>query len=179
MRIRPLVDRPTDRLLASACDGVLPADQVRSLLGDRHLKAANDPVQGSLDTRSDSLRVECGVSRETEKNAGKPVHDGSVTVTVNGVPTLDREDRRHESLYPEVRSELPPAPLGQGWNGVFSVGDSQGKAHATTAVLLDCAPGRGDLLITVTATVDGYLSDTPLDNPERRTAPAAPDKSQG
>ncbi|MFI8520928.1 hypothetical protein ACIGEZ_24360 [Streptomyces sp. NPDC085481] len=158
------------RLLTSACDGVLPADQVRSILGERHLKAGDEDSQGSLDDTATSLRVVCGISRDTEKNAGKPVDDGSVTVTINGVPTLDREDRRYESLYPSVRSELPPAPLGQGWNGVFSAGDSHGEAEATTAVLLDCAPGRGDLLVTVSVAVDGYLDDNPLDNPERRTA---------
>ncbi|MFF9016558.1 hypothetical protein ACF09C_26760 [Streptomyces sp. NPDC014870] len=160
----------TGRLLTNACDGVLPADQVRSILGERHLKAGADDSEGSLDDTTTSLRVACGISRDTEKNAGKPVDDGSVTVTINGVPTLDREERRYESLYPTMRSELPPAPLGQGWNGVFSVGDSHGEAEATTAVLLDCAPGRGDLLVTVSVDVDGYLGDTPLDNPERRTA---------
>ncbi|GGT13745.1 hypothetical protein [Streptomyces purpureus] len=159
----------TGRLLTNACDGVLPAAGVRSVLGERHLKA-DDDSKGSLDDTSTSLRVVCGVSRDTEKNAGKHADDGSVTVTVNGVPTLDREDRRYESLYPTVRSGLPPAPLGQGWNGVFSVGDSHGEGKATTAVLLDCAPGRGDLLVTVSVNVDGYVDDSPLDNPERRTA---------
>ncbi|MGA5423741.1 hypothetical protein [Streptomyces lavendulocolor] len=160
----------TGRLLSSACGGVLPADQVRSILGERHLEVGDDGSRGSLDDTTTSLRVVCGISRDTEKNAGKHTDDGSLTVTINGVPTVDREDRRYESLYPRIRSELPPAPLGQGWNGVFSVGDSHGEGEATTAVLLDCAPGRGDLLVTVSLDVDGYLGDSPLDNPERRTA---------
>ncbi|WP_432074262.1 hypothetical protein [Streptomyces wuyuanensis] len=162
----------TGRLLTSACDGVLPADGVRSVLGERRLKAGDDDSAGSLDGTVASLRVVCGISRDTAKKAGEHAGDGSVTVSINGVPTLDREDRRYESLYPTVPSELPPAPLGQGWNGVFSVGDSPGVAEATTAVLLDCAPGRGDLLVTVSVVVDGYLGDSPLDNPERRTAVA-------
>ncbi len=160
----------TGRMLTRACDGVLPADQVRSLLGEGPLKAGGDDSEGSLDGTTTSLRVTCGISRVTEKNAGKPVDDGSVTVTINGVPTLTREDRRYESLYPTMRSELPPAPLGQGWNGAFDVGDEHGEAEATTTVLLDCAPGRGDLLITVAVDVDGYVDDSPLDNPARRIA---------
>ncbi|WP_282696202.1 hypothetical protein [Streptomyces sp. CC208A] len=160
----------TGRLLTNACDGVLPADRLRSLLGDRHLKARDDARGERLDAPSTSLRVECGISRDTEKDAGKHTDAGSVTVTINGVPTLGPENRRYEGLYPTVRSDLPPAPLGQGWNGVLGVGDSRGEAEATTAVLLDCAPGRADLLVTVSADVDGYLTAAPLDNPDRRTA---------
>lgn len=160
----------TDRTLATACDGVLPADEVRAALGERRLEAFSDRSEGSLDDTTTSLRVTCGISRETGENNGEHVGEGTVTVTVNGVPTLDREDRRYESLYPEVRTSLAPVPLGQGWHGMFDAKDSGTEATATTAVLLDCAPGRGDLLITVAVHVDKYLGDMPLDNPERRTA---------
>ncbi|NEB41034.1 hypothetical protein [Streptomyces sp. SID14515] len=161
----------TDRALTTACDGVLPADEVRTALGERRLKAFDDRSEGSLDDTTTSLRVTCGISRETGENDGRHVGEGSVTVSVNGVPTLDREDRRYESLYPQVgRASLPPAPLGQGWHGVFTTHDSGTEAKATTAVLLDCAPGRGDLLVTVAVDVGKNLGDMPLDNPERRTA---------
>ncbi|MBV7244535.1 hypothetical protein [Streptomyces sp. MW-W600-10] len=161
----------TDRALTTACDGVLPADEVRTALGERRLKAFDDRSEGSLDATTTSLRVTCGISRETGENDGRHVGEGSVTVSVNGVPTLDRESRRYESLYPETgRAALPPAPLGQGWNGVFTTDDSGTDAQATTAVLLDCAPGRGDLLVTVTVDVGKNLGDMPLDNPGRRTA---------
>lgn len=160
----------TDRALTSACDGVLPADGIRAALGERRLKAFDDRSEGGLDDPATSLRVTCGISREPGENTGEHVGEGSVTVTVNGVPTLDREDRRYESLYPDVRAaSLPPAPLGQGWAGVFTTSDSGSDAKATTAVLLDCAPGRGDLLITVKANAGKILGDMPLDNPERRT----------
>ncbi|WP_031083476.1 hypothetical protein [Streptomyces sp. NRRL WC-3549] len=159
------------RVLTQACDGVLPADEVRSVLGDRHLKAGKNTSEGSLDDTTTSLRVVCGVSRDVDADAGEYPGDGSVRVTVSGVPTLDHEDRAYESLYPSVRSALPPTPLGQGWNGVFSTGGSRGaEAKATTSVLLDCAAGPGDLLVTVEAEVGGYLDDTPLDDPRRRTA---------
>ncbi|WP_065489470.1 hypothetical protein [Streptomyces sp. PTY087I2] len=161
----------SDRALTSACDGVLPADGIRAALGEHRLKSFDDRSEGGLDDPTTSLRVTCGISRKHAENTGKDVGKGSVTVTVNGVPTLDQEDRRYESLYPGIRlASLPPAPLGQGWSGVFATADSPTDAKATTAVLLDCAPGRGDLLVTVTVEVDKNLGDMPLDNPERRTA---------
>ncbi|MFD4019726.1 hypothetical protein [Streptomyces sindenensis] len=161
----------TDRTLTSACDGVLPADGIRAALGERRLKSFDDRSEGGLDDPATSLRVTCGIGREPGENTGKDVGEGSVTVTVNGVPTLDREDRRYESLYPEVRTgSLPPAPLGQGWTGLVATDDSGSDAEATTAVLLDCVPGRGDLLVTVEANVDHLLDDSPFDNPDRRTA---------
>ncbi|WP_432006423.1 hypothetical protein [Streptomyces parvus] len=161
----------TDRALTSACDGVLPADGIRAALGERRLKSFADRSEGGLDDPTTSLRVTCGISREPGENTGKDVGEGSVTVTVNGVPTLDLEDRRYESLYPELRTaSLPPAPLGQGWTGVFATSDSGTDTEATTTVLLDCAPDRGDLLVTVAVDVDKNRGDTPVDNPERRTA---------
>ncbi|MFG2765149.1 hypothetical protein [Streptomyces rubiginosohelvolus] len=161
----------TDRALTSACDGVLPADGIRAALGDRRLKAFDDRREGGLDDPATSLRVTCGISREHGENTGEDVGEGSVTVTVNGVPTLDREDRRYESLYPDVRAgSLPPAPLGQGWTGVFATSGSGTDAEATTSVLLDCVPGRGDLLVTVVVDVGKNPGDMPIDNPGRRTA---------
>ncbi|MET7448451.1 hypothetical protein ACH4NC_30110 [Streptomyces sp. NPDC017201] len=158
------------RLVTDACDGVLPADEVRAVLGDRRLKAGKDTSEGSLDATTTSLRVTCGIARGADPHDGAHPGEATMTVTVSGVPTLDREDRRYESLYPPVRSTLPPAPLGQGWSGVFAMGHSSGEARATTSVLLDCSPGRGDLLVTVAVEGKKYLDDSPLDNPERRTA---------
>ncbi|MFC8697283.1 hypothetical protein [Streptomyces parvus] len=161
----------TDRALTSACDGVLPADGIRAALGERPLKSFADRSEGGLADPRTSLRVTCGISRDPGENTGKDVGEGSVTVTVNGVPTLDLEDRRYESLYPELRTaSLPPAPLGQGWTGVFATSDSGTDTEATTTVLLDCAPDRGDLLVTVAVDVGTNRGDTPVDNPERRTA---------
>ncbi|MEU9672615.1 MULTISPECIES: hypothetical protein [Streptomyces] len=161
----------TDRALTSACDGVLPADGIRAALGERRLKSVADRSEGGLDDPTTSLRVTCGISREPGENTGKDVGEGSVTVTVSGVPTLGLEDRRYERLYPELRTaSLPPAPLGQGWTGVFATSDSGTDTEATTTVLLDCAPGRGDLLVTVAVDVGTNRGDTPIDNPERRTA---------
>ncbi|WP_411083067.1 hypothetical protein [Streptomyces sp. cmx-18-6] len=157
------------RLLTNACEGVLPVDGMRALLGDRNLESGEGTSEGSLDDAKTSLRVACDIKRGTGENTGKHTRSGSVTVSVNGVPTLDREALRYDSLYPMVQSSLPPVPLGRGWNGVFDAGSSR-EAKATTAVLLDCAPGRGDLLVTVSVDVRGYPGDTPLDNPERRTA---------
>ncbi|MEU0665276.1 hypothetical protein ABZ508_13855 [Streptomyces lavendulocolor] len=157
----------TRRLVERACDGVLPVDQVLALLGDRDLtrgrlddEDGGDRV-GALDDPETGLRVQCTVLREVELNAGKPVRDGSVTVTVSGVPTPNREDRR-EGLYPGTRSDLPPAPLGQGWNGVVSTGADK----AYTAVLLDCRGRASDLLVTAEVAVD----DRSLDNPRHRLA---------
>ncbi|MFJ3998259.1 hypothetical protein [Streptomyces parvus] len=161
----------TDRALTSACDGVLPADGIRAALGERRLKSVADRSEGGLDDPTTSLRVTCGISREPGENTGKDVGEGSVTVTVSGVPTLGLDDRRYERLYPELRTaSLPPAPLGQGWTGVFATSDSGTDTEATTTVLLDCAPGRGDLLVTVAVDVGTNRGDTPIDNPERRTA---------
>ncbi|MFJ3972901.1 hypothetical protein ACIPYR_32775 [Streptomyces parvus] len=161
----------TDRALTSACDGVLPADGIRAALGERRLKSVADRSEGGLDDPTTSLRVTCGISREPGENTGKDVGEGSVTVTVSGVPTLGLDDRRYERLYPELRTaSLPPAPLGQGWTGVFATSDSGTDTEATTTVLLDCAPGRGDLLVTVAVDMGTNRGDTPIDNPERRTA---------
>ncbi|KAF0650754.1 MULTISPECIES: hypothetical protein [Streptomyces] len=157
----------TRRLVERACDGVLPVDQVLALLGEGDLtrgrlddKDGGDRV-GALDDPKTGLRVQCTVLREVERNAGKPVRDGSVTVTVSGVPTPNREDRR-EGLYPGTRSDLPPAPLGQGWNGVVSTGADR----AYTAVLLDCRGRASDLLVTAAVEVE----DRSLDNPRHRLA---------
>ncbi|MFJ3938592.1 hypothetical protein [Streptomyces parvus] len=161
----------TDRALTSACDGLLPADGIRAALGERRLKSVADRSEGGLDDPTTSLRVTCGISREPGENTGKDVGEGSVTVTVSGVPTLGLDDRRYERLYPELRTaSLPPAPLGQGWTGVFATSDSGTDTEATTTVLLDCAPGRGDLLVTVAVDMGTNRGDTPIDNPERRTA---------
>ncbi|SDL02744.1 hypothetical protein [Streptomyces indicus] len=157
----------TGRLMEEACAGTLPVEDIRSLLGDRSLVAGNDVVEGALEGEETSLRVECILSRESEGNTGRPFADGSVAVTISGVPTLNPEDRA-ESLYPPAaRSNLPPAPLGQGWNAVFAGSDSyDDDASATTSVLLDCAAGRSDLLVTAQVSQD----DSTLDNPARRLA---------
>ncbi|MER7173992.1 hypothetical protein [Streptomyces mesophilus] len=157
----------TGRLIEDACAGTLPAEDMRALLGDRALVGGNDVVEGTLDGKEASLRVECGLSRESEQNAGSQVADSSVSVTISAVPALDPEDRA-ESLYPPpTRANLPPAPLGQGWNAVFTGSGSYDRdASATTSVLLDCVTGRSDLLVTAQVS----QGDRTLDNPDRRLA---------
>ncbi|MEV6397233.1 hypothetical protein AB0M39_21080 [Streptomyces sp. NPDC051907] len=156
----------TERLLKDACDGVLPVDEVRAVLGDRNLEEGRmgDHSEGALNDEKTSLRVECTISRQVERNAGKPARDASVTVTVSGVPTVNPRDR-HPEVYPSLRSELPPSPLGEGWNGAFAASDGgDGDAESTAAVLLACARGRSDLLVTAAVEAE----DSTLDDPEIR-----------
>ncbi|MCX4670857.1 hypothetical protein OG453_29885 [Streptomyces sp. NBC_01381] len=161
------------RQIDEACDGVLPGAEVRDVLGD-------GPFEDDTDGRSEgeladaSLRVECSLALEVE--------EGSVTVNVHAVPERRvkdddsfaarqqrREDftGRYDGVYPEAGTVLPPATLGHGWNSVFSAGsDDDGDASATTAVLLDCARGRGGLLVTVGVEDEG----TTVEDAARRTA---------
>ncbi|MGW7073209.1 hypothetical protein ACWGII_37330 [Streptomyces sp. NPDC054855] len=175
------------RLVGGACDGVLPAAEVRDVLGDGPFKdETRDRGHGELGDAS--LRVDCTITRDAE---GRSARDGSVTVSVRAVPERPAKDdegpetrgwRRDafsgewDGVYPDVRSALPPVAVGSGWNGVFTASGSSGStgssgssgadASATAAVLLDCARGRGGLLVTV----DAEREDTSVDDPGQRTA---------
>ncbi|MEU3741374.1 hypothetical protein AB0E78_30470 [Streptomyces sp. NPDC032198] len=169
------------RLVAGACDGVLPAAEVRDVLGEGPFQDdTRDRAEGELSDAS--LRVDCTIARDTEHPTGTSTRVGSVKVNVRAVPErvakddtgfAARERRREDftgeyaGVYPDVYSSLPPVAVGPGWNGVFSADESSGgKASATTAVVLDCARGRGGLLVTVDAKDEGVT----LDAPRQRTA---------
>ncbi|MGW6023617.1 hypothetical protein [Streptomyces sp. NPDC055099] len=176
------------RLVSGACDGVLPAAEVRDVLGDGPFKdETRDRVDGELGDAS--LRVDCTITRDA---GGRSARDGSVTVNVRAVPERAAKDdggpeargwRRdafsgeYDGAYPDVRSALPPVAVGSGWNGVFTASGSSGSSgssggdvsadvSATTAVLLDCARGRGGLLVTVDTEGEGAT----VDDPRQRTA---------
>ncbi|MGW0731734.1 hypothetical protein [Streptomyces sp. NPDC002851] len=155
------------RLLSNACDGILPAEDIRAVLGDRHLKDGGEPdhVEGNLDDKKTSLRVECDIERAGRDGEPWYLHNGTVRVTVDGTPTTDHEERGDAyGLYPAPDAELPPAPLGQGWNGTLAVHEDYGDAKAVTSVLLDCHDKRSDLLVTATVEQE----DVSLDNPKTR-----------
>ncbi|GGV45479.1 hypothetical protein GCM10010277_36400 [Streptomyces longisporoflavus] len=169
------------RLVSGACEGVLPASEVRDVLGEGPYKdETQDRAEGGLG--DGSLRVRCTIVRDAEHHTGRSTRDGSVTVNVRAVPERvakddngreARERRReditgdYEGAYPDVSTDLPPVALGPGWNGAFTAGESSvDGATATTAVLLDCARGRGGLLVTVDAKDETGTAD----DPRRRTA---------
>ncbi|MGW0905612.1 hypothetical protein [Streptomyces sp. NPDC002853] len=172
------------RLVGGACGGVLPAAEVRDVLGEGPFKdETRDRVDGELGDAS--LRVDCTITRDAE---GWSARDGSVTVNVRAVPERPAKDEEgpvargqrrdvfngeYDGRYPDVRSTLPPVAIGSGWNGAFttsgssgSSGSSGGEVSATTAVLLDCARGRGGLLVSV----DVKGEDAAVDDPGQRTA---------
>lgn len=165
------------RLLGGACDGVLPAAEVRDVLGDGPFgDETRDRVDGELSDAS--LRADCTIVRDTE--AG-PAPAGSVKVNVRAVPErvakddddpAARERRRdaftgeYDGVYPDVYGSLPPVAVGPGWNGLFTADGSSDEATVTTSVLLDCARGRGGLLVTVGTKVEGAA----MDDPRQRTA---------
>lgn len=170
------------RLVGGACDGVLPAAEVRDVLGEGPFKdETRDRVEGELGDAS--LRVDCTITRDAE---GRSARDGSVTVNVRAVPERPAKDdegpearrwRRdtfsgeYDGVYPDVHSALPPVAVGSGWNGTFTASGSSGggvssDVSATTAVLLDCPRGRGGLLVTV----DTEGEDATVDDPGQRAA---------
>ncbi|AZM56236.1 hypothetical protein DMA15_29605 [Streptomyces sp. WAC 01529] len=173
-------------MIDEACGGVLPAAEVRAVLGEGPFERGPGRAEvrtgdtDSYGSKGDTRQVTCTVRRETEHGAGRPTHDASVEVTVQRLPerraNSTAEDREVEvprgfgALYPAVSAELPPAALGGGWQGLFTTGETfTGPADAesaTATVLLDCARGRGGLLVTV----DVKEEDITLDDPRRRTA---------
>ncbi|WP_431775827.1 hypothetical protein [Streptomyces cucumeris] len=153
-----------DRALDEACDGVLPVDDVRAVLGDGDVEVTNR-TEGSFDGtgrsgRGNSLSVRCEVKAEGT---------GSLTVSIAGSPRPEDEYGEGE-LYAAVPArDTLPVPLGHGWSGLFAtdsarLGDGE-DGEATTAVLLPCAKGGDSLLITVD-TVLGR--DITLDDPAAR-----------
>ncbi|MEU1786309.1 hypothetical protein ABZ553_10610 [Streptomyces sparsogenes] len=167
-----------DRALDAACDGALPAEDVRAVLGDGDISVSNR-TEGTFDAgvkagargegaRANTLAVRCRVTAD-----GK----GSVRVTIAGAP---RPRTRYgiDGLYPSVPGgDTLAVPLGHGWSGLFGTdnarqGDSE-DGEATTAVLLDCAKGGSSLLITVETTLGGVTLDDPAARPDFvRTATA-------
>ncbi|MGV9877759.1 hypothetical protein [Streptomyces sp. NPDC003006] len=179
----PYERRAAQEVLDEACGGVLPSDEMRAVLGEGPFRSGPGGVHVGAEGRGahgDTRQVTCAVLRDTEHHAGRPTHDASVEVTVRRVPerrgNSTAEDREAEvargdgSPYPQVPAELSPAALGGGWQGLFTTGESftnlAGDESATTTVLLDCARGRGGLLVTV----DVEEEDGTLDDPRRRTA---------
>ncbi|MFI1394866.1 hypothetical protein [Streptomyces sp. NPDC020681] len=151
------------RVLDEACDGVLAADETRAVLGEGKLAEQRDRIrrEGGLNDEKRTLSIQCKITRVDESSTG----EGSVEVTVQGVPTLEGDrGQRNGSLYWGTEAERP-VPLGHGWTGFFD-GDSEGRdSEATAAVLLDCPEGRSDLLVTVV----GHVTGTTSDNPDDRT----------
>ncbi|MEU6992630.1 hypothetical protein ABZ953_18480 [Streptomyces sp. NPDC046465] len=173
------------QVLDEACRGVLPAPELRAVLGDgpyrsgpgrSGLRDADRPEEHD----GGGIRQEsCSVSRDTEHHAGHPTRDASVDVDVRRVRERATDgasaDRPADlpggsgPLYPTASTELPPAALGHGWRGLFSTEESYGSSSAdgtaTAAVLLECARDGG-LLVTVGVKEE----DVTLDDPRRRTA---------
>ncbi|MFH8365490.1 hypothetical protein [Streptomyces sp. NPDC018031] len=155
-----------DRALDEACAGVLPVAEVRKVLGDGEVEVVDggedgSGAQGSFgDPEGNELSVRCTVTA-----AGT----GRVAVTIRGVP---RPQREHgvDTLYTDsLYQDVLPAPVGHGWSGTFRSpslrpGDDDGKA--TTTLALDCAKGRGGLLVTV----ETELTDATVDDPAARPA---------
>ncbi|MEU4996862.1 hypothetical protein [Streptomyces sp. NPDC021622] len=167
----------TQRQIDGACDGVLPSAEVRDVLGEGPYDDGPDTDNRTEGELADaSLRVECSLLRKVEVGTGKPTRHGSLEVSVRAVPErrakdddgpAARQQRREDYLgqdggvYPNVGGVLPPAALGQGWNSTFAAGDGFSGAGATTSVLLDCARGRGGLLVTVRAEDEGAGAEDP------------------
>ncbi|MEU7238938.1 hypothetical protein ACI2L4_05850 [Streptomyces sparsogenes] len=159
-----------DRALDAACDGVLPAKDVRALLGDGDIDVSNR-TKGTFDAEAKStntLAVRCEVTAD-----GK----GSVRVTIAGAPR-PRTGYGIAGPYTSVpERDTLAVPLGHGWSGLFGTdnvrqGDSE-DGEATTAVLLDCAKGGSSLLITVETRLGGVTLDDPAARPDFvRTATA-------
>ncbi|MEU8955111.1 hypothetical protein AB0C93_12490 [Streptomyces sp. NPDC048518] len=184
----PRERRAAQQVLDGACDGVLPSREMRDVLGDGPYKSG----PGRLDLRAarrdgESSRIRtvtCDVTGDGVRVAGGGTNEAEVEVTVQSVPRrgddVTGDDGREEigpdedPLYPRLSPELPPVGLGGGWRGLFTTGESltdrpgtgTRAGAATTVTLLDCAHGRGGLLVTVDAKDD----DVTLDDPKRRTA---------
>ncbi|MFJ2769307.1 hypothetical protein [Streptomyces sp. NPDC087300] len=181
--------RVARQVLDEACGGVLPAADLRAVLGDGPFRSGPGRLNtgdaegdtGDAEADADDRRqVTCSVSRATEHGTGRATHDASVEVSVRRVPERKGDDtgtgratghtRGIGALYPTVSDELPPAALGHGWQGLFVTGEGLSQPAvgnaATTTVLLDCARGRGGLLVTVGVEED----DVTLDDPRLRTA---------
>ncbi|MFF1376303.1 hypothetical protein [Streptomyces sp. NPDC058308] len=174
------------QVLDEACRGVLPAQELRAVLGDGPYRSGpgrsglRDAGRPEEHDRGEIRQESCSVSRDTEHHAGHPTRDASVDVDVQQVPehatdgtSADRPadlPRGFGPLYPTVSTDLPPAALGHGWHGLFSTeesnGSSSGDGSATVAVLLECARDGGGLLVTVGVQEE----DVTLDDPRRRTA---------
>ncbi|WPO70581.1 hypothetical protein [Streptomyces sp. KN37] len=171
--------RVAQRVLDDACEGVLPSDEMRAVLGEGPLRSGRGRT-GLREAYDGERQVTCAVSRKTEHHAGHPTRDASVEVSVQSVPERRGSPsaegraaelpRRYGMLYPEVPAELPPAALGGGWRGLFTTGEGftnlAGRDSATTTVLLDCAREGGGLLVTVGVSEE----DVTLDDPRRRAA---------
>ncbi|WP_069884799.1 hypothetical protein [Streptomyces luteocolor] len=174
------------QVIAGACRGMLPAEEMRAVLGDGPFtsgpgrRIVPDAGRPEENDRGAAWQVACAVSRETEHHAGHPTHDASVEVSVQRVPERkgNGTDADHErprgygALYPRVPTDLPPAALGGGWRGTLTTGEGTsgpgGGESASTAVLLDCARGRGSLLVSV----DVEVEDGNVDDPGQRTSSA-------
>ncbi|WP_447040739.1 hypothetical protein [Streptomyces sp. DSM 118878] len=179
------------QVLDEACGGLLPSAEMRAVLGDGPYRTGRGRIDVEVrgeDADSgdanggDARQVTCTVSSRNERNAGHPTHDASVQVTVESVSRRLKSGGdgwrattsadHYEAQYPRVSTELPPAGLGQGWQGMFSAGEvfggSSGGESASTAVLLSCtgSGGAGGLLVTV----DTKEEDATLDDPRLRTA---------
>lgn len=150
--------------LAGACGGVFGVPEARALLGDGPYgeDAVSGRTTGDLDGRGASLRSSCTV---------EGLHDVTLSASVDGVPA---RGHRHDldGMYPKVPGDLPAQPLGHGWNGLFSSGESlRGSpgGELVTAVLLDCRAKKDDLLVTVRAEPDRDDGAAPVDDPRERT----------
>ncbi|WP_431984118.1 hypothetical protein [Streptomyces qinglanensis] len=145
--------------LTDGCDGVLARPQARVILGDGPYE--DDPDESRDEGRpgdtKHALKVQCTV-------LGGEV---ALTTHIDAVPSHGHQNSS-DGLYPRTRTQLPPQPLGSGWQGIFAVNDtpSYKSSQPLIAILLECRRLRGDLLVTVAADLDDV--DMPLDDPRIR-----------
>lgn len=185
----PRERRAAQQVLDEACGGLLASAETRAVLGDGPYRTGRGRIDvemrhgnGGGGPDGDGRRqVTCSVSGDNEYHAGHPTHEASVEVTVESVSRRLKSGGgwrattsadQYDTQYPRVSTELPPAALGHGWQGMFSTGEgfdsrSAGES-ASTAVLLSCtgSSGPGGLLVTV----DAKEEDATLDDPRRRVA---------
>ncbi|MEU7316497.1 hypothetical protein [Streptomyces sp. NPDC007083] len=147
------------KALTDGCKGVLARPQARAILGDGPYK--DDPDESRDEGRpgdtKHTLKVRC------------TVFGGEVALTthIDAVPSHGHQGSS-DGLYPRTRTQLPPQPLGSGWQGIFAVNDtlSYKSPQPLIAILLECRRLREDLLVTVAADLDD--ADMPLDDPRIR-----------
>jgi hypothetical protein len=147
-----------DRELGRACGGMLPAEDVRAVLGDDHLDVESASGDGT-DT--------CEVSADG--------NGGSAKVSIVDTTRVGEDGWIRVRLAGGSANDMLPVPIGSGWSGVFAADTTAiSEGRATTTLLLTCGEGSkktsaGKPVTGVAVTVETEL-DTTLDNPADRPA---------